>query len=137
MQQIAILPAGCLISSKHILFSNENRIMYSSNLAVYALNAQTFMIEKIIAVTERTVASIAVSPHDNNLLVCILYIHIYVCVHRHLYICRSLAPKKDIYTYEYMYICIHTNVYLLMYMNTKLYTGSHWIRRLCKSMEIK
>lgn len=69
MQQIAILPAGCLVSSKNILFSNEHRIMYSSNLAVYVLNAQTFIIEKIIAVTERTVVSIAVSPHDNNLLV--------------------------------------------------------------------
>lgn len=69
MNQIAILPAGCLISSKDILFSNEQCILYSSNLAVYILNAQTFVIEKIIAVTERTISSIAVSPHNNNLLI--------------------------------------------------------------------
>ena len=69
MNQIAILPAGCLISSKDILFSNEQRILYSSNLAVYILNAQSFVIEKIITVTERTIAAIAVSPHNNNLLI--------------------------------------------------------------------
>jgi WD40 repeat protein len=69
MNQIAILPAGCLVSSKDILFSNDQHIIYSSNLAVYILNAQSFIIEKIIAVTERTVASIAVSPHNHNLLI--------------------------------------------------------------------
>ena len=69
MNQIAILPAGCLVSSKDVLFSDERHIMYTSNLAVYVLNSQTFIVEKIIAVTERTIASVAVSPHDHNLLI--------------------------------------------------------------------
>jgi WD repeat-containing protein 17 len=69
MNQIAILPAGCLVSSKDIIFSNEQHIVYASNLALYVLNAQTFILEKIIAVSERTIASIAVSPHDHNMLV--------------------------------------------------------------------
>ena len=69
MNQIAILPAGCLISSKDTLFSNEQFILYSSNLAVYILNAQTFIVEKIIAVAAQTIASIAVSPHNNNFLI--------------------------------------------------------------------
>lgn len=69
MNQIAILPAGCLISSKDTLFSNEQCILYSSNLALYILNAQTFIVEKIIAVAEQTITSIVVSPHNNNLLI--------------------------------------------------------------------
>lgn len=69
MNQIAILPAGCLVSSKDILFSNDQHIIYSSNLAVYILNAVSFMVEKIIAVAERTIASIAVSPHNHDLLI--------------------------------------------------------------------
>jgi WD40 repeat protein len=68
MRQISILPAGCQISSKNILFSNENKIIYASTLAIYVLNAKTFVVEKVISACERTITSMCVSPHDNNLL---------------------------------------------------------------------
>ena len=69
MKQAAILSAGCLISSKLVLFSNKKYIIYASNLSIYVLNSQHFALEKVVAVTERTLLSISVNPQDNNLII--------------------------------------------------------------------
>lgn len=70
MRQIAILPSGCQPNALGtILHFNEERIYYASTLAVYVVNARTFIMEKIISLNHKSITSISISPHDNNLMV--------------------------------------------------------------------
>lgn len=70
MRQIAILPSGCQPNALGtILHFNEDRIYYASTLAVYVVNARTFIMEKIISLNNKSITSISISPHDNNLMV--------------------------------------------------------------------
>lgn len=70
MRQIAILPSGCqertIGSTLHFA---EERIYYASTLAVYVINATTFVLEKIISLNHKAITSINISPHDSNLMV--------------------------------------------------------------------
>lgn len=70
MRQIAILPSGCQNENKgSVLYFKDDRIIYASSLAVYIMKASTFVIEKILSYNHKTITSISVSPHDDNLLV--------------------------------------------------------------------
>jgi WD40 repeat protein len=69
MRQIAILPSGCQDNTiGTILHFTNDHIFYSSTLAVYVLNAATFVLEKIISLNHKAITSICISPHDNNLM---------------------------------------------------------------------
>ncbi len=48
---------------------DEDRIFYASTLAVYIINATTFVLEKIISLNHKAIVSISISPHDSNLMV--------------------------------------------------------------------
>ena len=50
MNQIAILPSGCQINHRiSILYFDSRYILYTATLAVYVLNAKTFLIEKVFS----------------------------------------------------------------------------------------
>ena len=66
MENIGIISSGCLISSKINIWSSDKHIVYASSLAVYVINAETFGLEKVIPVADRTLVSITVNPHNHN-----------------------------------------------------------------------
>lgn len=68
MHQIALIPSGCHLGSKTILHVTENRLLYVSTLAVYVLNAKTFVVEKILSIHEKSIVSSAISLKDSNFL---------------------------------------------------------------------
>ena len=69
LQQIALLPSGSQSNSiRNLLHVSEDRLFYASTLAVYILNAKTFVTEKILSYNERVITAIALSPHDSNML---------------------------------------------------------------------
>jgi len=68
MKQIKILRSGCQIGYKEILYVSNRYIIYASTLAIYVLNAKTFVLEKVLGVTDKQICSIAVSPIDPNLI---------------------------------------------------------------------
>jgi len=70
MRQVAILPSGCQEKTIGLtLHFDEDRIFYASTLAVYIINATTFVLEKIISLNHKAIVSISISPHDSNLMV--------------------------------------------------------------------
>jgi WD40 repeat protein len=70
MRQISILPSGCQLSNLNcLLFFSESRIFYASSLAVYVLDPNTFDIIKVLSIHQKSITSISVSPHDENLLI--------------------------------------------------------------------
>lgn len=50
------------------IFCSEDRIIYASSLAIYILNSDTYMVEKILCSNQKTITSISVCPLDRNLL---------------------------------------------------------------------
>lgn len=70
MRQISIIPSGL---NPHEVMTNiqitGERFLYASTLAVYIYDVTTLSIEKVITLSDRTITSFALSPHDNNLLV--------------------------------------------------------------------
>lgn len=66
MRQISVLPSGCQITSKSILHVNSSNLYFTSTLALYVVDTKTYSIEKVIALGEKLIFSIAVSPHDPN-----------------------------------------------------------------------
>jgi len=62
MEKIAIISSGCLVSSKYNVWSSEKLIVYASSLACYVLDAETFALEKVMPVADRTIIGIAVNP---------------------------------------------------------------------------
>lgn len=69
MRQIAILPSGCQLDSKYILYDSDSKLIYASTLAIYILNANTFVLEKVMAISDRAITSFCISPHDDDLLI--------------------------------------------------------------------
>jgi WD40 repeat protein len=68
MRQIGILPAGCQISGKSILYADHNRIYYASTLSIYVYSAKTYLLEKVIAISEKTVCGLSVSALNPDLV---------------------------------------------------------------------
>jgi WD40 repeat protein len=68
MRQTALLPSGCQLRGFNILGSSENSLFYASTLAVYMLDAKTFIIKKILSSGDKSIASLTVSPHNNDLI---------------------------------------------------------------------
>ena len=56
MKQIGILPAGCQIDSRAVLFANDEVIYYASTLSIYIFSAKTFLLEKVVNVSPRMIA---------------------------------------------------------------------------------
>lgn len=69
MRQVAILPAGCQIQNKDILFANEEKLYYASTLAIYVYHSKTCVLEKVLSISDRTLSCICVSPFDHNIIV--------------------------------------------------------------------
>lgn len=70
MRQISILPSGCQADGLgSVLHFSNDRIFYASTLAVYVINAHTFVLEKIISLNHKAITSISISPHDSNIMV--------------------------------------------------------------------
>lgn len=70
LKQIGLLQSGSQIASfNSTLYYGEDRIIYASSLAVYILNADTYMVEKILSSNQRSVTAISVSQQDRNLLI--------------------------------------------------------------------
>jgi WD40 repeat protein len=70
LKQIGLLQSG---AQTHImnatLHFSEERIIYASSLAVYVLNADTYMVERILCSNQKSITSLSVSSVDKNLLV--------------------------------------------------------------------
>ena len=66
MESIGIISSGCLISSKFNVFSNDKHVIFASSLAVYVLNGETFALEKVIPVADRTLIAISINPNNHN-----------------------------------------------------------------------
>lgn len=71
MNQIGLLPAGCQVQGKTILFANSSKLYYASTLSIYIFCAETFSLEKVVAVSERSLCSFTVSPFDFNIIACV------------------------------------------------------------------
>ncbi|KAJ1425015.1 WD40-repeat-containing domain protein [Ochromonadaceae sp. CCMP2298] len=70
MRQVAVLPSGVQNQKNgQILHFNNEYIFYASTLAVYVLNAQTFVLERILSLNPKAIVSITFSPSDSNLMV--------------------------------------------------------------------
>ena len=69
MRQIAIVPSGL---NPHEVMTNiaitPEKFLFASTLAVYVYDLTTLSVEKVITLSDRTITSFALSPHDNNLL---------------------------------------------------------------------
>ena len=70
MRQIALLPSACnsILGASNLFFSSK-KIVYTANLAVYVIDAETFLIEKIISKNLRVIVNITISPHDENYMI--------------------------------------------------------------------
>lgn len=69
MRQISILPSGCQLNHRNsVLFFSNDRILYASSLAVYVVDSHSYEIVKVLSVNQRSITSISLSPHDQNLL---------------------------------------------------------------------
>lgn len=69
MRQLALLPAGIHRSGHDVLHADRERIYYRSTLAVYVINRRNFAIEHILCASDRSIVSVAFSPHSTNLMV--------------------------------------------------------------------
>lgn len=68
MKQIKILRSGCQVGYKQVLYLSNRYLIYASTLAIYVLNVKTFVLEKVLGVTDKQICSIAISPIDPNLI---------------------------------------------------------------------
>ena len=69
MRQTAILGSGAQVSNPNcILHLNGKAIIYSSSLAVYVLNRNTYNIEHILSNNRQNIICIAVSPTNHDLV---------------------------------------------------------------------
>ena len=69
MRQLALLPAGIHRSGHDVLHADRERIYYRSTLAVYVISRKNFAIEHILCASDRSIVSVAFSPHNANLMV--------------------------------------------------------------------
>lgn len=66
MKQIGLIPSGCQIVSTNILFATDKYLFYGSSVAIYILNSKTFIVEKILNVTDKHLTCFSVSVNTNN-----------------------------------------------------------------------
>jgi WD40 repeat protein len=69
MKQIGLIPSGCQQNDVASMYATDKYLFYASSVAIYVLNAQTYVVEKILNSTNRHIASFTVSPHDPNRLI--------------------------------------------------------------------
>lgn len=70
IRQIGLLQSGAQTKALNsTLHFSEDRIIYSSSLAVYILNSETYLVEKILCSNQKSITSLSISPVDRNLLV--------------------------------------------------------------------
>lgn len=70
IRQIGLLQSGAQTKALNsTLHFSEDRIIYSSSLAVYILNSETYLVEKILCSNQKSITSLSISPVDKNLLV--------------------------------------------------------------------
>ena len=64
MRQIGILPAGCQVYGKSLLFANSDKIYYASTLSIYVFCAKSFVLLKVVTVSDKTLCGMSVLQSD-------------------------------------------------------------------------
>lgn len=113
MKQVALIPSGCSVAS--LMQFTTKYFFYASSLTVYAINNETFCIEKILPASQQRIVSFSVNPHDSNILSsvdsegmlmlwnveevvlfklkCHAFLYRYVITFCRRYVCKRLALK--------------------------------------------
>lgn len=70
MRQLALLPAGVHRTGHDVLYADKEHIYYRSTLAVYVISRSSFAIESILCASDRSIVSVAYSPHAPQMAMC-------------------------------------------------------------------
>ena len=69
MRQTGLIPSGSQQNSTLPLQATDKYLFYASCVAIYVLNAQTFVVEKILNATNSHISCFTINPHNTNSLV--------------------------------------------------------------------
>lgn len=70
LKQTSLLSSGCQIFKYgDILYMDNERIIYAASLAVYILDASTYIVQKVLSINTKALSSIGICPGNKNLLV--------------------------------------------------------------------